>query len=48
MLHFPSTHSTVAVSGGFRHSPTTSRTLSMNCGSVDSLKVSTAEFHVSR
>ena len=31
----------MAAWGGFRYSPTTSRTLSMNCGSVDSLKVST-------
>jgi hypothetical protein len=29
-----------AASGGFRYSPTTSRTLSMNCGSVDNLKSS--------
>ena len=40
-LVFSSTHSTIAVWGGFRYRPTTSRTLSMNCGSVDSLKVST-------
>jgi hypothetical protein len=39
-LGLSSTHSTRAASGGFRDSPTTSRTLSMNCGSVDSLKVS--------
>ena len=38
---FSSTQSTSARSGGSRYSPTTSRTLSMNCGSVDSLKVST-------
>jgi hypothetical protein len=37
---FSSTHNTTAASGGFRYSPTTSRTLSMNCGSVDSLKSS--------
>src|SRR5215217_8829097 len=38
---FSSTHSTNAFSGGSTYSPTTSRTLSMNCGSVDSLNVST-------
>ena len=37
---FSSTHSTTARSGGFRYSPTTSWTFSMNSGSVDSLKVS--------
>src|SRR6266540_3156451 len=37
---FSSTHSTRACSGGSRYSPTTSRTLSMNCGSELSLKVS--------
>ena len=37
---FSSTHNTTAASGGFRYKPTTSRTLSMNCGSVDSLKSS--------
>jgi hypothetical protein len=41
MLDFSSTHSTIAAPGGFRYCSTTSRTLSMNCGSVDSLKVST-------
>ena len=39
-LRFSSTHSTSAFSGGFMYSPTTSRTLSTNCGSVDSLNVS--------
>jgi len=38
---FSSTHSTMALSGGSRYSPTTSRTLSMNCGSVLSFQVST-------
>ena len=37
---FSSTHSTSARSGGFRYSPTMSRTFSMNSGSFDSLKVS--------
>src|ERR1700738_2032841 len=37
---FSSTHSTTAFSGGSRYRPTTSRTLSMNSGSVLSLKVS--------
>src|SRR4029450_6827950 len=37
---FSSTHSTRACSGGSRYSPTTSRTLSTNCGSKLSLKVS--------
>src|SRR5829696_6132461 len=37
---FSSTHSTSARSGGSRYSPMTSRTLSMNWGSLDSLKVS--------
>ena len=37
---FSSTHSTTAASGGFRYSPTMSRTLSMNCGSGDSLNES--------
>ena len=34
---FSSTHSTTAASGGFRYSPATSRTLSTNCGSGDTL-----------
>jgi hypothetical protein len=34
---FSSTHSTSALSGGLRYSPTTSRTLSTNSGSVDKL-----------
>ena len=34
---FSSTQSTTAASGGFKYSPATSRTLSMNCGSGDSL-----------
>src|SRR5882757_6190500 len=34
---FSSTHSTIARSGGSRYRPTTSRTLSTNSGSVDSL-----------
>ena len=38
---FSSTQSTSAFSGGSRYSPTTSRTLSMNCGSLLILKVST-------
>ena len=38
---FSSTQSTSAFSGGSRYSPTTSRTLSMKCGSVLILKVST-------
>lgn len=38
---FSSTHSTIALSGGSRYNPTTSRTLSMNNGSVDSFHVST-------
>jgi len=38
---FSATHRTIAASGGFRDNPTTSRTFSMNGGSVDSLKVST-------
>src|SRR6266508_3949793 len=38
---FSSTHSTSAACGGSRYNPTTSRTLSMNCGSVDSFQVST-------
>ena len=37
---FSSTQSTIATSGGFRYNPTMSRTLSMNCGSGDSLKSS--------
>src|SRR2546425_763988 len=37
---FSSTDSTTAPSGGFRYSPTTSTTLSMNNGSVESLNVS--------
>jgi hypothetical protein len=37
---FSSAHSTTAASGGFNSSPTTSRTLSMNCGSVDSFQAS--------
>ena len=36
---FSSTQSTTARSGGFMYRPTMSRTLSMNSGSVDSLKV---------
>ena len=40
MLVFSSTHITTACSGGFMYSPTTSRTLSTNCGSSDSLNVS--------
>jgi len=38
---FSSTDSTSARSGGLRYNPTISRTLSMNSGSFDSLKVST-------
>jgi hypothetical protein len=38
---FSSTQSTRAAWGGFRYSPTMSRTFSRNCGSVLSLKVST-------
>ncbi len=38
---FSSTHSTTAASGGFKYSPTTSRTLSTNCGSGDTLNSST-------
>ena len=38
MLDFSSTHSTTAASGGLRYSPTMSRTLSMNWGSVDSFQ----------
>ena len=38
---FSSTHNTTAASGGFRYNPTMSRTLSMNNGSGDSLKLST-------
>src|SRR3954451_12534947 len=38
---FSSPHNTNAFSGGSTYSPTTSRTLSTNCGSVDSLNVST-------
>ncbi len=38
---FSSTHSTAAASGGFRYKPTTSRTLSTNCGSGDTLCSST-------
>jgi hypothetical protein len=37
---FSSTHNTMAISGGAMYSPTMSRTLSTNIGSVDSLKVS--------
>ncbi len=37
---FASAHNTGARSGGFRYSPTTSRTFSTNCGSAESLKVS--------
>jgi hypothetical protein len=40
-LVFSSTDNPRAASGGWRYSPRMSRTLSMNCGSVDSLKVST-------
>lgn len=39
---FSSTASTRALSGGAMYKPTTSRTLSTNCGSVDSFHVSTA------
>src|SRR6476646_6160380 len=38
---FSSTHSTIARSGGFRYKPTTSRTFSTNCGSLENLKFST-------
>src|SRR5205814_126543 len=38
---FSSTASTIAPSGGARYSPTMSRTLSMNSGSVDSFQLST-------
>jgi hypothetical protein len=37
---FSSTHMTTAASGGFRQSPTMSRTSSMNCGSGESLNAS--------
>jgi hypothetical protein len=37
---FSSTQGTTARSGGFRYSPTTSRTFPTNCGSGDSLNVS--------
>jgi hypothetical protein len=37
---FSSTHRTRAAWGGLRYSPTMSRTLSMNCGSVESLNAS--------
>ena len=37
---FSSTHSTTARSGGLRYSPTTSLTLSTNCGSFDSFQES--------
>src|SRR5674476_476268 len=37
---FSSTHSTTAASGGFRQSPTTSKTFSVNSGSLDSLNPS--------
>jgi hypothetical protein len=36
---FSSTHNTTALSGGFRYSPTMSRTLSTKAGSVESLKL---------
>src|SRR5258706_16037233 len=36
---FSSTHRTRAFSGGAMYRPTTSRTLSMNCGAVDSFQV---------
>src|SRR5271157_3542809 len=36
---FSSTHSTSALSGGLRYSPTTSRTFSTKKGSVESLKL---------
>lgn len=39
-LDFSSTHSTTAFSGGFRYSPTTSRTLASSSGSVENLNVS--------
>ena len=35
-----STHSTTALSGGLRYSPTTSRTFASSCGSVENLNVS--------
>src|SRR6476619_4403754 len=38
---FSSMHNTIAFSGGFKYSPTTSMSLSSNFGSVDTLKVST-------
>ena len=38
---FWSTHSTIAFSGGFRYSPTTSVSFSTNRSSADSLNVST-------
>jgi hypothetical protein len=37
---FSSTHNTTARSGGLRYRPTTSRTFSMNCGSLESFQVS--------
>ena len=37
---FSSIESTTALSGGFRYSPTTSRTLASSCGSVENLNVS--------
>src|SRR3954453_13758268 len=37
---FSSTHSTTARSGGLRYSPTTSRTLSINSGSLDNFHIS--------
>jgi len=37
---FSSTQSTTAASGGFRYRPTMSRTLSMSCGSGESLNAS--------
>ena len=40
-LHLTLTLSTIAWFGGLRYKPTISRTFSTNCGSADSLKVST-------
>jgi hypothetical protein len=34
-------HSTIALSGGFRYNPTTSRILASSSGSVENLKVCT-------
>src|SRR5271156_2015875 len=38
---FSSAHNTIAFSGGFKYSPTTSTSFSSNFGSLDSLNVST-------